>query len=93
MCVVVPQCSNVFYGEQVALDGNLAYSPCDVGLQPEALSLQSLFVDAGKHIPGSAKFKNVDEMVSYLAHVLLHAFFVFVRCIVKLHCTVPISHA
>lgn len=36
------------------------------GLQPEALSLQSLFVDAGKHIPGSAKFKNVDEMVSIL---------------------------
>lgn len=35
------------------------------GLKPEALSLQSLFLDAAKHIPGAAKFKNVDEMVSF----------------------------
>jgi hypothetical protein len=32
-------------------------------LRPEALSLQSLFLQAAKHIPGAAKFKNVDEMV------------------------------
>lgn len=32
------------------------------GLVPEALSLQSLFMDASKHIKGAASFKNSEEM-------------------------------
>lgn len=33
------------------------------GLKTEPLSLQSLFLEAAKLIPGAAKFKNIDEMV------------------------------
>ena len=33
-------------------------------LVPEALSLQSLFVDGSKSIPGAKKFKNIDEMTA-----------------------------
>ena len=33
-------------------------------LKPEPLSLQSLFMDGSKHIPGAKKFKNVDEMTA-----------------------------
>ena len=57
------------------LPSEAAYIPllASHGLQPEALSLQSLFLDAAKHIPGAAKFKNVDEMVSRL--------FLFVRVV------------
>lgn len=51
------------------LPSEAAYIPllASHGLQPEALSLQSLFLEAAKHIPGAAKFKNVDEMVNLLA--------------------------
>jgi hypothetical protein len=47
------------------LPSEAAYIPllASHGLKPEALSLQSLFLQAAKHIPGAAKFKNVDEMV------------------------------
>ena len=33
-------------------------------LKPEPLSLQSLFMDGSKHIPGAKKFKNIDEMTA-----------------------------
>ncbi|KAJ1440154.1 P-loop containing nucleoside triphosphate hydrolase protein [Ochromonadaceae sp. CCMP2298] len=36
------------------------------GLNPQALSLQSLFLDSAKHIPGAAKFKNIDEMTAVI---------------------------
>lgn len=35
-------------------------------LRPEALSLQSLFFDVSKHIPGALKFKNVDELAAVI---------------------------
>jgi hypothetical protein len=33
-------------------------------LKPEPLSLQSLFMDGSKFIPGAKKFKNIDEMTA-----------------------------
>ena len=36
------------------------------GLQPEALSLQSLFKSATVHVPGAAKFKNEEEMAAVI---------------------------
>ena len=35
-------------------------------LQPEALSLQSLFIDTAQFVPGAAKFKNTDEMTAVI---------------------------
>lgn len=35
-------------------------------LYPEALSLQSLFMDTAQFIPGAAKFKNTDEMTAVI---------------------------
>ena len=35
-------------------------------LRPEALSLQSLFSEAAKAIPGAQKFKNVDEIAAVI---------------------------
>ena len=35
-------------------------------LLPEALSLQSMFLEASKQIPGAAKFKNTDEMTAVI---------------------------
>ena len=37
-------------------------------LSPEPLSLQSLFLDAAKHVPGAQKFRNVDEMTAVSLH-------------------------
>ena len=46
----------------------VSLSNCNVfnyfSLVPEALSLQSLFVDGSKSIPGAKKFKNIDEMTA-----------------------------
>jgi ATP-dependent RNA helicase DDX31/DBP7 len=36
------------------------------GLHTEALSLQKLFSDVAAHVPGSAKFKNVEEMAAVI---------------------------
>lgn len=54
------------------LPSEAAYIPllASHGLRPEALSLQSLFLEAAKFIPGAAKFKNVDEMVSKIASII-----------------------
>lgn len=39
-------------------------SSSPISLKPEPLSLQSLFMDGSKHIPGAQKFKNIDEMAA-----------------------------